>query len=305
MTSDVQNGNYVVYMVHIISYKGQTMTRQEFLKSSVATTVLSMLPTASAADNGTKAEIRCEGEYPLHLQGVATDGKSIFWTFTSVLVKTDLKGRFVSRYEINRADGHMGDLCCHDGRVYVSMAMGDKGGCRVGDEVWEFDIASLLLLKRHPTPQTVWSNNGIEFYSDSFWVTSSAPKHCRYNMVFRYTPDFKFMRCQMIDSGWTNRGVQTIFLRNGEIFLGCYGSLDDKMFPHKSCTLVVDGNALADTEGPSKAPQLVPCERRVEIGTAEGMLELDGVLMAGRSMRLLPQDKKIQSWSARLVPVEI
>ena len=200
----------------------------------------------------------------------------------------------------------MGDLCCHGGRVYVGMAMGERDGCRVGDEVWEFDNASLLLLKRHPTPQTVWSNNGIEFHADSFWIVSSAPRRCRYNMVFRYTPDFRFMRCQMIDSGWTNRGVQTIFLRNGKMLLGCYGCPDDRDMPRRSCTLVVDGNALASTKEPGKAPDIVPCERRVEVGTAEGMLELGGVLMAGRSVRRAPKDCIAgQRFGARLVPVEI
>lgn len=282
------------------------MTRLDFMKSSAAVAALCALPAASAAAKGAKPEIRCEGEYPLRLQGVATDGKSIFWTLTSVLVKTGLDGKFVSKYEINRVDGHMGDLCCHGGRVFVGMAMGEMDGCRVGDEVWEFDNASLQLLKRHPTPQTAWSNNGIEFYAGSFWIASSSPRHCRYNMVFRYTPDFRFMRCQMIDSGWTNRGAQTIFQRKGKMLFGCYGCPDDKDQPHGSCTLVVDGDALASANESGKTSAIVPCERRVEVGTAEGMLELDGVLMAGRSVRHAPKDGGAgQRFGARLVPVEI
>lgn len=253
-----------------------------------------------------KGEVRCEGVYPWHLQGVATDGKSIFWSFTTVLVKTGLDGKFISRYEIDRKAGHMGDLCCNGGRVYVGVARGEIRRCQTGDEVWEFDSVSMTLLRKYPTPQTVWSNNGIEFYDGSFWIISSAPKHCRYNMVFRYTSDFRFMRCLMVDSGWTNRGVQTIFLRQGKMLLGCYGTAANEEMAHASCTLVVDANALAGMKGPGKAPEIVPCERRVEVGTAEGMLELDGILMAGRSILLSPkEDKQNRRYTARLIPVEL
>lgn len=274
-------------------------TRMLILTAAIAASCM-------AAYGAKKGEIRCEGVYPLHLQGVATDGKSIFWSFTSVLVKTGLDGKFISKYEIERKAGHMGDLCCNGGKVYVGVARGEVRGCQTGDEVWEFDSAAMALLKKHPTPQTVWSNNGIEFYDGSFWIISSAPKHCRYNMVFRYTPDFRFMRCQMVDSGWTNRGVQTIFRRQDEILLGCYGTAGNVENAHKSCTLVVDGKALAEMKGPGKAPEIVPCGRRVEVGTSEGMLELGGILMAGRSIRLSPKGEKLnQRYGAKLVPVEL
>ena len=261
---------------------------------------------SQAAKGVRKSEIRCEGVYPWHLQGVATDGRSIFWTFTTVLVKTDLDGKFIAKHEIGRSEGHMGDLCCHDGKVYVGMNMGQRGGCRVGDEVWEYDMDSLKLSKRYPTPQTVWCNNGIEFHAGSFWVISSAPMYSRYNMVFRYTPDFRFMRCLMIDSGWTNLGVQTICFRKGKMLFGCYGNSKDEKFPHKSCTFVVDGKSLADMKGNGEFPHIVPCERRVEVGTSEGMLELNGTVMAGRSILLSPKDdRKNRRYTARLVPVEL
>lgn len=260
----------------------------------------------SGANAARRPEIRCEGEYPLHLQGVATDGTNIFWTFTTVLVKTDLDGRFLAKDTIARADGHMGDLCCHGGKVYVGMNMGQKGGCRVGDEVWEYDIAMLKLIRKHPTPQAVWCNNGVEFHDGSFWIISSAPKYCRYNMLFRYTPDFRFIRCQMIDSGWTNLGVQTICRWDGKILLGCYGSPNDGKSPHKSCTLVVDGNVLSSASSDKAFPPVVPCERRVEINTAEGMLDLDGTLMVAHGIRLSPRDdRNNQRWSARLSPLSL
>ena len=280
------------------------MTRLGFLKSSAAIAALSALPPASAAATGAKkGEIRCEGVYPLHLQGVATDGKNIFWTFTTVLVKTDLFGKVLATSE---AKWHMGDLCCRDGKVYVGVNKGKIGGCRIGDEVWVYDAADLKFLEKHPTPEAVWCNNGVEYFAGSFWVITDAPKHCRYNLLFRYSLDFKFMNCLMVDSGWTNLGVQAIFLHGDKILLGCYGNPNDADAPHKSCTLVVDTKAILDSECRGQCSAVVPCERRVEISTAEGMLELGGELMAGQSVRLSAKaDKHTQRWSARLVPVKL
>ena len=41
--------------------------------------------------------IVCEGEYPYHLQGVATDGTNVYWTFSTVLAKTDWSGKLIGK----------------------------------------------------------------------------------------------------------------------------------------------------------------------------------------------------------------
>ena len=276
------------------------------LKRRAVCVLMTLCLAACAAGAAETKEIRCEGEYPWHLQGVATDGTNIFWTFTTVLVKTDLQGKVLAKDEIARNEGHMGDLCCKDGRVFVGMNLGSVKGCRVGDEVWEYDGATLERLKKYPTPEAVWCNNGLEFYAGCFWVITSAPKYCRYNMVFRYTKDFKFIRCQMIDSGWTNLGVQTICLYGDKMLFGCYGSSKDPEQPHRDATLVVDGKALANLKATSEFPAIVPCERRVETSTSEGMLVLNGKLMAAHGIRLSPpKELAHQRWTARLVPLSL
>lgn len=83
--------------------------------------LFSAVAAASAAGLN---EIVCEGAYPFHLQGAATDGTNIFWSFTTVLVKTDRNGKVLAKDEISRDQGHMGDLCCRDGKVFVGMNMG-------------------------------------------------------------------------------------------------------------------------------------------------------------------------------------
>ncbi|MEO6807662.1 MAG: hypothetical protein ABI353_00925, partial [Isosphaeraceae bacterium] len=66
--------------------------------------------------------IQCEGVYPQHLQGVCIDEKgSIYWSFTDVLVKTDLVGKRIAKAPVA---SHHGDLCYLDGRLYVAVNLG-------------------------------------------------------------------------------------------------------------------------------------------------------------------------------------
>lgn len=256
---------------------------------------------ASAAPSG----IVCEGEYPYHMQGVATDGTNLYWTFTTVLVRTDLDGKVLSRYEITRSGGHMGDLCCRDGRVFVSMNHAYRDGCRVGDEVWEFDGRTLELARRHPTPQMIWCNNGLEWYGGYFWLVANVPHHSRYNYVFQFTPDFRFKCCRPIDSGWTNIGVQTVCLHGDKMLFGYYGGGEKgSEFQHSPGIFVVDAKALTSGRRHQESPEILPCERRVPVNAADGLVSLNGRLMAARD-RNLSQDPSHQRWTAALVPIEL
>ena len=92
--------------------------------------------TAGAAD-----VIVCEGEYDGHLQGVATDGTSIYWSHTKTVVKTDLAGKVLCKV---RAPRHQGDLCFHDGTVYVAVNLGKFNTHADGDSwVFAYDAETL------------------------------------------------------------------------------------------------------------------------------------------------------------------
>ena len=62
--------------------------------------------------------IVCPGEYAGHLQGIATDGTSIYWSFSSCVVRTDLKGKLLAKADI---PFHGGDPCWYRGRLYVPV----------------------------------------------------------------------------------------------------------------------------------------------------------------------------------------
>ena len=89
--------------------------------------------------------ITCGGDGPSHLQGVACDGTSIYWSFTTRLVKTDLAGTLIAAVDVA---GHSGDLCVHNGNVYVAT---DEGmfvrESNFKQEVRIYDAATLRLTK--------------------------------------------------------------------------------------------------------------------------------------------------------------
>jgi len=212
-------------------------------------------------------------EFRGHVQGVCTDGTNLYWSMTYDLVKTDRTGRELARFSDKF---HMGDLCWHGGRIYVGVNRMVKDGVRRGDEVWVFEPERLERVKVCPTPQTIWCNNGLEWYGGRFWVVSCTPTHSRYNYVFEYTEDFRFVQCRPIESGWTMVGVQTICLRGDKMLFGCYGSSRDPVMPHKSCTFAVDVKDLARKSDNVEYPFVIPVAARVESMSAEGMFVVDG-----------------------------
>ena len=266
----------------------------------VAALFAAVCVSASADD---PREITCEGGYPHHLQGVASDGTNVYWSFTTVLVKTDRSGRVLSKDGIGREEGHMGDLCCKDGKVFVGMNMGvTKDGWRKGDEVWQYDGATLKREKTFPTPQTIWCNNGLEWFNGYFWVIGSAPKRAVYNIVFKYSPDFRFCGARYVASGWTNLGVQTICRYRDLMLFGCYGTSADEPGAHPGSTFAIEAKALTEKVS-TEYPSIIPILKRFASYTAEGIMEMDGRLWSAHGIDLAPKAKNGEPrWSARLVP---
>ena len=151
---------------------------------------LVFLPTLSAK------EIQCEGEYPGHLQGFASDGEFIFWSFTTWLVQTDLDGKIVKKIPV---PSHYGDCCVVDGKLYVSVALGWPA-----KEVthWTFvhDCKTLDLLEKIPMEQ---GGDGITF--------------------IRRIDNLGYLE-RFTVPGKTNYGIQAFAWANGSFWCGRYSS---------------------------------------------------------------------------------
>ena len=220
-------------------------------------------------------EIFCEGSYPGHLQGIDTDGKNIFWTFTTVLVKTDDAGKVLLKKDVPT---HHGDLCVHDGVVYVAVNRGrfnqEQGAV---SEVWSYRAKDLEFLKKYEVPQLVHGAGGMTWYDGSFYIVGGLPKTHTQNYVYQYTPNFSFAKRHDLLSGYTVLGIQTVSFLKGKFWFGIYGSKDNPA-----------GVIRSDTD-------FATLERFREDGSV-GMMDLHGRLYLAQTVR-----RKDKRWTGRAV----
>jgi hypothetical protein len=167
--------------------------------------------------------VTCEGTYSKHLQGVCTDDKdSIFWCFTDVLVKTDAEGRVVKKIPVA---SHHGDLCYHDGKVYVAVNLGQFNNPQGKADSWVYVYRAddLAKLARHKTPEVIYGAGGIAYHDRRFIVIGGLPIGVEENYAYEYDDDFRFLKRHVIKSGYTLMGIQTAAFSGRFWWFGCYG----------------------------------------------------------------------------------
>ena len=170
------------------------------------------------------SNVKCEGSYRYHLQGVTTDGENaIYWCFTDALVKTDTSGKVVRKIPVGN---HHGDLCHHDGKVYVAVNFGrfNDPQKRADSWVYVYDADDLSLLGKHKTPELVYGAGGIAYHDGRFMVVGGLPDGVEENYIYEYDPAFKFVKRHVLKSGQTRLGIQTAEYADGHWWFGCYGS---------------------------------------------------------------------------------
>jgi len=169
------------------------------------------------------AHVSCEGTYQHHLQGVCADKDAIYWSFTTTLVKTDLDGKLLKTVPVAN---HHGDLCIHDGKLYVAVNLGkfnDPAG-NADSWVYIYDADNLKELARHETQEVFHGAGGIGFRDGNFFVAGGLPDGIEENYVYEYDGDFKFVKKHIIKSGHTHLGIQTATFAHDCWWFGCYGN---------------------------------------------------------------------------------
>lgn len=175
------------------------------------------------AGAGKFKEAACEGTYPRHVQGVCTDGKgALYWSWTEALVKTDLEGKILK--QVPAADHH-GDLCFHDGRVYVAVNLGkfNQPAGQADSWVFVYDGETLAELSRHAVPEVVHGAGGMAWKDGHFFIVGGLPKDGTENYVYEYDAGFGFQKRHVLDSGHTHLGIQTVEWDGTSWWFGCYG----------------------------------------------------------------------------------
>lgn len=170
----------------------------------------------------TDSTVVCEGTYPHHLQGVCKDGEAIYWSFTTRLVKTDLAGRVLKQIPVAN---HHGDLCCHDGRLFCAVNLGDFNNPDGHADSWVYvyDAETLDELARHETPEVQYGAGGVGVREGRFYLVGGLPPGIEENFVYEYDREFQFVRQHTVASGSTLMGIQTAAFAHDRWWFGCYG----------------------------------------------------------------------------------
>src|SRR5690606_36566058 len=165
-----------------------------------------------------------EGHYAMHLQGICVDEEqNIYWSWTDQLVKTDKAGKLLHQVAV---DNHHGDLCFHDGKVYVAVNLG-KFNQPVGQAdswVYVYDAATLRELARHPVQEVVHGAGGMAYHEGKFYVLGGLVPGIDENYLYEYSSDFTFVPRHVLASGYTLMGIQTVEYAQGNWWFGCYGN---------------------------------------------------------------------------------
>ncbi len=206
--------------------------------------ILVVLAICAAMSGGAAfGEATCPGTYGGHLQGVATDKTSaIFWSFTVELVKTDMKGALLKQVTVPT---HHGDLCYHDGKVYVAVNLGrfNQEAGKADSWVYVYDANDLKLLAKHEVQEAVHGAGGMEVYKGRFFVVTGLPVGYEENYVYEYDANFKFIKRHVIKSGYTFLGIQTTCCHEGRWWFGCYGKPPHLLQTNESFEMAVKCNS--------------------------------------------------------------
>lgn len=168
--------------------------------------------------------VRCPGTYSGHLQGVCTNDRDrIYWSFTTDLVMTDPAGKLLGKIDV--ADHH-GDLCFHDGKLYVAVNLGEfnQPAGRADSWVYVYDADTLEELARHRADEVVHGAGGIGVRDGRFYVVGGLPSGIEENYVYEYDPAFAFKRRHVLKTGQTRLGIQTAAFADNCWWFGCYGN---------------------------------------------------------------------------------
>lgn len=170
----------------------------------------------------TSFKVGCEGTYPHHLQGVCSDDDAIYWCFTTTLVKTDKKGKLLNKVAVVN---HHGDLCFHDGKLYVAVNLGKFNDPQGNADSWVYvyDADTLNEIARHETQEVFHGAGGIGFRDGHFFVVGGLPDAVEQNYVYEYNSAFKFLTKHVIKSGHTHLGIQSATFAHDRWWFGCYG----------------------------------------------------------------------------------
>lgn len=263
-------------------------------KISAATAVLAALTTSSLAfadEASSFQNVKCEGAYKHHLQGICTNGKdAVYWCFTTSLVKTDRNGKVEKKVAVAN---HHGDLCYRDGSVYVAVNLGKFNDPQGNADSWVYvyDAGDLTEIDRHKTAEVFHGAGGIGWDGRRFVVVGGLPEAVEENYAYEYDERFRFVKRHVIASGHTHLGIQTATFGDGLWWFGCYGK--PKILLKTNASFKMEGRfefdcslGIVDSGGKGFLVARGPC--RKESGCVGELLLADADANSGLALRTSP-----------------
>ena len=157
-----------------------------------------------------------------HIQGIATDGRHIYWAITRTLFKSDWNGKVLAEC---KGRIHFGGPCWAFSKLYVPVCGSgfnknltlakSKNFVHVYDE-------NLKLEKVYELPEQIFGIGGMAFHDGRFFVVGGRPKGMPGNTVYEYDAEFHLLKKHELDFN-SSKGIQTITRAWGRWYLGCYG----------------------------------------------------------------------------------
>lgn len=192
------------------------------IRTCLLSILVLLLTSSGLADDVLPSRVNCEGRYQHHLQGICKDDHAIYWSFTTTLVKTDLEGNVQKQVPVAN---HHGDLCHHDGKLFVAVNLGKFNDPQGNADSWVYvyDAQSLNELARHETQEVFHGAGGIGYRGGRFFVVGGLPDGFEENYVYEYDGEFNFLKKHVIRSGHTLLGIQTATFAHDRWWFGCYG----------------------------------------------------------------------------------
>lgn len=231
--------------------------------------------------------VTCEGFYSHHLQGVCADDEdSLFWSFTTKLVKTNRDGKVLRQVDV---PDHHGDLCFWQGQVLVALNLGKFNDPQGNADSWvyAYDARDLTLLAKHDTHEVIHGAGGIAYRDDRFLLVGGLPDGVNENYVYEYDRRFTFVRKYQLSGGYTHLGIQTVAFVDDHWWFGCYGR------PATATTASTPAILL-------KADQSLSKVERFEFDCSYGIVPVGG----GKFLVARGGVSKDQGHTGRLVPAE-
>ena len=209
-----------------------------------------------------------------HLQGVATDGKHMYLSYSANILKSDWQGNVVKiiktplfdglddpknnipelRKKFNIRTHHSGDCCFKNGKLYVAYSGSSfnrylNGGFSY-NYVYVFD-SDLNFIRRHHVPDMEFGAGGITFANGKFYLVGGRPAGVTGNTIYEYDCDFKLLKKHELKFN-SQLGIQTIAWDGENFWIGCYKTNDfailvDKNFQLSGVAKVVISTGLINS----------------------------------------------------------